>query len=279
MKKLIIIAALILIATGTLVVAMKKYNFGFFAYERLGEHIVEGGDDIYIIDETENDGDIDANKSENDSEKIDDQEDNDDTDEPEDTAYKQVQLGVPYLNESPDGSWTGPWKNACEEASITMIESYYQDNLDVTVEEAMDFMMMLFNAEDEIWGSNLDADAARTERLVNEYTSFNAVIQVDPTIDQIKRELAAGHPVISFHYGKDLNNPGIPFLATGSFYHVQVIIGYDDETQEFITNDDGDIRTGAAHRYDYELFMNSLHDFNFETKKPDKPPTVIFTSF
>ncbi|MFA5987658.1 MAG: hypothetical protein WC797_03350, partial [Candidatus Paceibacterota bacterium] len=37
----------------------------------------------------------------------------------------KVNLEVPYINEAPDNDWTGPWKDACEEASITMIEKYY----------------------------------------------------------------------------------------------------------------------------------------------------------
>lgn len=34
-------------------------------------------------------------------------------------------LEVPYVNEAPQGIFTGPWKNACEEASIAMAEGYY----------------------------------------------------------------------------------------------------------------------------------------------------------
>ncbi|MDO8611070.1 MAG: hypothetical protein Q7R95_11140, partial [bacterium] len=69
----------------------------------------------------------------------------------------------------------------------------------------------------------------------------------------------------------------IPFLATGSSYHNMVIIGYDDNKNVFIVNDDGDTKTGAKHEYDYELFMSTLHDYNHNTKKTDGPPTVLFT--
>lgn len=192
--------------------------------------------------------------------------------------YKNMLLAVPYVHEAPDGNWVDPWKNACEEASITMVENYYKNNLEVTISEAKDFMNMLFTKQDELWGSNYDADAYRMKKLIDDYTSFNAVIKTDPTIEDIQAQLNQGNPIISLHYGKLLYNANIPFLAVGSYYHVMVIIGYDDDNQQFITHDDGDIATGNAHRYDYGLFMNSLHDFDFTTRKADGPPTVIFTS-
>lgn len=189
----------------------------------------------------------------------------------------KVQLAVPYISEAPDGIWSGPWKNACEEASITMIEKYYNGIYNPSIQESKDFMWMLFTKQNELWGSNADADAYRTDILINDYTSYNSQIVLNPTIEQIKAQIDQGNPVVSFHYGKLLYNPGIPFLATGSYYHVMVIIGYDDTTGDFITHDDGDIKTGVAHRYEYGLFMNSLADFSFARRAADGPPTVIFT--
>jgi len=189
----------------------------------------------------------------------------------------KVQLDVPYINEAPEGDWSGPWKNACEEASITMVEKFYQGKKEVSITEAKEYMIMLFNKQDEVWGSNTDADAIRAEQIINDYTLFNAEIRVNPEIEEIKKQLRQGNPVISLHYGKLLYNKNIPFLTTGTYYHMMVIIGYDDETEEFITNDDGDIKTGSAHRYEYDLFMNSLADFNFTRRAADGPPTVIFT--
>ncbi len=188
-----------------------------------------------------------------------------------------VQLDIPYINESPDGSWTGPWKNACEEASIAMIENFYLGKKDVTIKEAMNFMSVLFTKQNQIWGSNADADAARSTKLIDEYTNYNAVIKDNPTIEEIKTELQRKRPVIIPVYGKTLKNSNIPFLATGSYYHMMIIIGYDDETQEFITNDTGDIKTGANHRYKYGTIMDSLHDFNFAEHKANGPAKAIFT--
>jgi len=189
----------------------------------------------------------------------------------------QLTLDIPYINESPDNSWTGPWKNGCEEASILMIENFYLGKKEAGVKESMDYMMTLFKKQDEIWGSNADADTFRTDKLINDYTQYNSVIVENPTLQDIKKELQQKRPVISYHYGKDLQNPNIPFLSTGSYFHVFVIIGYDDTTNEFIAHDNGDIKTGEKHRYNYDILMNSLHDFDFATRTTTGPPRVIFT--
>jgi hypothetical protein len=189
----------------------------------------------------------------------------------------EVILDVPYINEAPDDNWTGPWKNACEEASMAIVEKYYTGKNPVSIKEAKTFMMALFTHQNNIWGSNADSDAYRTARLINGKTNYNAKIIDNPTVEEIKKELQQKRPVISLHYGKDLKNKNIPFLRTGSYYHMMVIIGYDDNKQQFITNDTGDRVTGKCHPYDYQLFMNTLHDFDFKTRKANGPARVIFT--
>lgn len=191
----------------------------------------------------------------------------------------EVDLTVPYINEAPDNNWTGPWKNACEEASMAMVEKYYLGQSIVTINEAKVFMNMMFTKQNTIWGSNADSDSKRTARLINDYTIYNAIIKDNPTVDDIKAELQAKRPVISLHYGFDLGNPNIPFvpLPRGTSYHMIVITGYDDETQEFIVNDTGDRKEGAGYRYDYEKFMESLHDYDFTVHKATGPARVIFT--
>ncbi|MFH1790017.1 MAG: C39 family peptidase, partial [bacterium] len=190
---------------------------------------------------------------------------------------KKVSLSVPYIPEAPDNNWTGSWKNACEEASIAMVEYYYRGFEKVDKATAKSFMSNLFFRQNSIYGSNADADAKRTDYLIKRYYSFHSQIIDKPTVEQIKKELQQKRPVITMHYGFDLDNKNIPFLRTGSSYHMMVIIGYDDDKKEFIVNDPGDMKTGQQHRYNYSLFMNTLHDFNFKSRKADGPARVIFT--
>ncbi|HTW96671.1 MAG TPA: C39 family peptidase [Candidatus Methylomirabilis sp.] len=192
-------------------------------------------------------------------------------------AQSSVKLTVPYIKEVPAGTSGGPWKNACEEASFAMLEQYYTGKKVINLDTAKAFMTMLFAKENSLYGSNVNSDTTQSKYLINTYTDYNAVIVDNPTLAQIKSELAAGRPVITPHRGSDLHNPNIPFLRTGSFYHMMVVIGYDEAARQFITNDPGDTSTGQNHRYDYDVFMNSIHDYSYATKKANGPARAIFT--
>ncbi len=191
---------------------------------------------------------------------------------------KTLILPVPYINEAPDGNFSGNWKNGCEEASMVMVENYYAGRKYVSIKEAQDAMQELFDYQDKIYSSNADSDAQRTLEIINNNLNYAATIVENPTVQQIKKEIQKRRPVISLHYGFELHNPNIPFAVYGSYYHQMVVVGYDDTIKEFIVHDDGDQKSGANHRYGYDLFMNSLHDFDYLTRKTNLPARVIFTS-
>ncbi len=197
---------------------------------------------------------------------------------PTPTRLVRVQLAVPYVNEAPDDNWSGPWNNGCEEAAVVMIEAFYQNKSAVSIAEAKQMMQRLFDEQDRVWGSNANSDAARTVQFVATLGLFRARVVNAPTVEQIKEEVAAGRPVITLHRGFELGNPNIPFLATGSSYHTLVVIGYDDATGEFIVHDDGDAKAGAYRRYEYSVVMDSLHDYDYQSKLADGPPRAIFTA-
>lgn len=197
---------------------------------------------------------------------------------PEGAVPTQVSLEVPYVSEAPDGNWTGPWKNGCEEAAIVMVERFYKGQRTVGIADARAALLHLFNYQDRQWGSNANSDAVRTADIANELRLFQARVVTDPTLEGIKKELAAGRLIITLHRGFELGNKNIPFLATGSSYHTLVLIGYDDATQEFITHDDGDMKAGRGRRYTYSVVMNSLHDYNYASKLADGPARALFTA-
>ena len=189
-----------------------------------------------------------------------------------------VILPVPYTIETLNGSWSGEWKNGCEEASIAMIEEYYLGKKSASISIFKSFMSMLFAKENVLFGQNANSDSAQNVELITKYSSsYNGFVVDNPTIEQIKNELDNGRPLISMHHGGKLKNKNIPFLSTGSYYHVMVIVGYDDNTKEFITNDPGDEISGQNHRYSYDIIMNSLHDYNWKDYYADGTPRVIFT--
>lgn len=188
-----------------------------------------------------------------------------------------VKINVPYTTEIPLGSWVKPWNNACEEASIIMAESYYFGNKTMDKKTAAKYMSPLFPIEDKIFGSNADTDSARTAKLLNNYLSVVATIKDNPTLEEIKNQLREGKPVVTFHYAKEIKNPNYHWRAGGSYYHVILLVGFDDNTNDFFVHDSGDPLTGEFHRYSYSTIMDTLHDFNHKTRKADGPARVLFT--
>lgn len=189
----------------------------------------------------------------------------------------KIALRVPFVSEAPGNIWTGSWKNACEEASIAMLQYYYAGKTTETVAQSKAFMQMLFAKERKLWGSDANSDAGQTLKLIRDYSSFSGKLVENPTVEGIKTELAAGRPVILPLNGFELANPHIPFLRTGSGYHMLALIGYDDAKREFIANDVGDNVAGAGYRYGYDRIMGAIHDYDGRRGKTDGPSVAIFT--
>ncbi len=192
-----------------------------------------------------------------------------------------VNLSVPYVPEAPDGLMVKPWNNSCEEASTVMLDEYYSGNNDKRLANVKAKKSILFyiDIENKLFGYNSNTNAAEMTKVINGYSKyFEAKIKTDPTLDEIKNELNLGRPVIALLYGKNLNNPRIQFARSGSYYHTFVIKGFDDATEEFIVNDNGDLKKGLDLRYKYDTILGALRDYNHKTKLTEKPATALFTS-
>ncbi len=189
-----------------------------------------------------------------------------------------VQLAVPFIREIPDGVWILPWSGACEEASIEMVDSFYvgHDAGYVPKTEEKNLMWPLFGIENKLFGFNLNTAATTTAALINGYSSFTARVVRNPTLEQIKAELLAGHPVITMQYGRGLDNPLEAYRRGASSYHVLVLTGFDDTKQLFYAND-SDLSKGLNYPYSYDKILNNLHDYNYSDRQADGPPTVLFT--
>ncbi len=196
---------------------------------------------------------------------------------PKASPPEKVTLDVPFIPEVVNNNWSKPWNNACEEASVAMVEYFYRGTQPANRAEEEKLILKLVAWENKEFGYNANTNAAETARLINETTSFKATVQQNPTLAAIKAELAAGRPVISLHYGFGLNNPELNFVPTGSSYHMMVLVGFDEQKQEFIVNDNG-WEGGLDSRYPYATILDTLRDYSHTTKKTSGVPTVLFTS-
>lgn len=194
---------------------------------------------------------------------------------------EKVNLPVPYIPEAPDGLMVKPWNNSCEEASTAMLDEFYFGNYNKTITKTKAKQSILYyvNIENKIFGYNANTNATEMTRLINEYSKyFEAKVKTNPTLEEIKDELRAERPVIALLYGKDLENPRINFVINGSYYHTFVIKGFDENTKEFIVNDNGDFQKGLDLRYSYDTILGALRDYSHKTGKTVKPATVLFSS-
>lgn len=181
---------------------------------------------------------------------------------------------VPFTSQAPEGNWQEPWQNACEEASVVMIQNFYKDE-GLTVEKARQQILAVFKLKKTTAPVSKDESLERIVEIINSGDlNWQARVVDNPNLTAIKDELAANHPVIAPVYAPLLSNPN--YTSPGPAYHVIVITGYDDASGEFITNDPG-TDEGENYRYPYEVLMTALHDYLANKDYTAGAKRVLFT--
>jgi len=171
----------------------------------------------------------------------------------------EINLAVPFTSQAPEKNWDQPWQDACEEAAVLMVDAYYK-GYGISPLSARDEIIKMVEWEEHVdrgWGGSIRIE--QIEQLAEEFVQVGrsfAVIE-NPTVEQLKGYLAAGHPVLVVADGKELPNPH--FQNDGPEYHALVIKGYTADS--FITNDPG-TQHGADFLYTYDDLMNAIRDWN-----------------
>lgn len=166
-----------------------------------------------------------------------------------------VSLPVPFVLQAPLGDWSWPWQDFCEEASVLAAMTYIQ-NRNLALYEKANELLELSKFELKTIGYEKDTNLRDTERMIREYYRypFTRILE-SPTADDIKREIAAGNPVLVPLAGGLLANP---HFTSPPRYHMVVIKGFDDA--HFIAQEPG-TRFGENYRYEISRLMNAIHDF------------------
>lgn len=168
---------------------------------------------------------------------------------------KSVRIAVPFASQAPFANWDALHQEACEEASLILVKRYLNGE-GVTPQQMEDEIQMLVKWETDN-GYAIDVDVEELKTIAKEVYGLNGTVITDVSVERIKKELAAGHPIIIPAAGRLLGNPN--FTGLGPPYHMLVIIGYD--SKNFITNDVG-TRKGAGYVYSYDTIINAIHDWN-----------------
>ncbi len=172
---------------------------------------------------------------------------------------EQFNLAIPFTSQAPHANWALPYQEACEEASAYMVSAYYAGMesglIDPDIADAELLELVAF--EQDFLGTYLDTTALETVNFIDAFYQYGSFVKLDPTVEEIKAEIAAGRPVIVPAAGKLLGNPF--FSGDGPLYHMLVIKGYTENA--FIVNDPG-TRNGENFVYDIDVIMNAMGDWN-----------------
>lgn len=163
-----------------------------------------------------------------------------------------------FVPQAPEKNWDQPWQDACEEAAILTVYYYYH-SINPSTSQIITDLNQLFQTESEL-GFTHDVNITQISTVSAKLYNFKSEIINNPTINQIKQYISQDIPVIVPANGKILFKENNHFKSGGPWYHHVVILGYDDNKQQFIVHDVG-TQFGAYFHYSYDLILQANHDF------------------
>ncbi|MEK7649048.1 MAG: C39 family peptidase [Patescibacteria group bacterium] len=167
---------------------------------------------------------------------------------------------VPFTSQAPLGEWKDArLQNGCEEASVIMALTWVQ-NEKLTRSAAQKEIIALSDFQKKKYGSFVDTSPHDTEvRLIRGYYTYSATqTKLIKTIGDLIHELARDAILLIQVDGRILKNPY--YTGQGPEHHMLVVVGYDQATKEFITNDPGTKR-GEHFRYPEKRFFKAINDY------------------
>jgi len=178
-------------------------------------------------------------------------------DAPKRELLPEVRLQVPFTTQTPFAEWVPPFDEACEEASLIMLEYHLLDqalNPDLARLE-----IELFTDWATKNDYHIDVSIQELAKMASKYYQRKPKVYLgnQVTVASIKRLLDLGYPVIIPAAGKELQNPH--FQNGGPPYHMLVITGYDAE--HFYTHDPG-TRFGESYAYPIDRLYQAIHNWN-----------------
>ena len=169
----------------------------------------------------------------------------------------EAALTVTYTMQAPFNKWDALHEDACEEASLVMVKHFLDGTVLASPEQADKEITDLVNFEvKNDYGPSITLQELK--EVANLYFGLkNGTVKQVTSVNDIKKLVTSGHPVILGMAGKLLPNPY--FSNGGPNYHMLIVKGYD--ASGFITNEPGTWHGDGFH-YSYQTFYNAIHDWN-----------------
>jgi hypothetical protein len=169
-------------------------------------------------------------------------------------------LAVPFTSQAPYANWDEVHEDTCEEAALYMVDEFYKGTPvgQITAAVAEAELLKIVEFEKVLFGFFESTTAMQIALLAEQMYGYEKAEVVEgPSVEDLKKYIVAGYPVIVPTAGRMLGNPN--FTGEGPLYHALVLKGFTETT--FVTNDPG-TRRGADYQYDFETVMNAMHDWN-----------------
>lgn len=171
---------------------------------------------------------------------------------------EEFNLDVPFTSQAPHAIWDEIHKDACEEASALMAGWFVLEKDILSADQVDREILKIVDWEKRYFGYWKDTDAEKTAEILKNYFGLkDTEVKTINSVEDIKREIAKGNPVIVPMAGRELGNPY--YTPPGPYYHMLVAKGYTED--RIITNDPGTKR-GKDFLYKNEVFWNAIHDWN-----------------
>lgn len=183
------------------------------------------------------------------------------------TVKDSVKQSVPFIVQAPRAQWDDPrFQDACEEASLLMAHAWLNGTGAISKSDAEAEMERMFLAEEALFGAGvIDTSVEDTAAFFQKHFQRTVEVVRDTTLENMYRNLAEGSIIIAPTNGRALGNPN--FTNGGPDRHMLVVIGYDKNAREFITNDPG-TRVGKGYRYKDTVLYNAIRDYSTGHKEP-----------
>ncbi len=169
-----------------------------------------------------------------------------------------------FVPQAPEKKWDQPWQDACEESALLTVYYYYKAHNPEIPTMLSDYQTIFSFESDLGWSHDVSLNQMAT--ISAQLWGYQSEIIENPTILDFKKYLAKDVPIIIPSNGKTLFKENTHFKNGGPWYHNLVILGYDDDKEQFTVHDVG-TQFGAYFRYSYATLMDSIHDFPSSLKK------------
>jgi hypothetical protein len=172
----------------------------------------------------------------------------------------KILLDVPFTPQAPFAEWSDPvHQDGCEEAASLMAVSWAKGQ-SLSRETAKEKIIAASDYQSGKYGEYRDTSATDTaERIIKGYFGHkNVEVKTGITVKDIVLELINGNIIILPMNGQVLGNPY--YTPPGPERHMVVVIGYNEEKKEFITNDPG-TRRGESYYYPEDVLYSAIRDY------------------